>query len=85
MAGDVAIMMPMLEMSGKHTHFVTDIMYLYNRTNPLNDHKVNLSLQSECQTHVRGLPKYKRLKALPFETASSPSIPAKSEVVLEKN
>lgn len=70
MAGDLAIMMPMLEMSGKHTRFITDVMYLYNRSNPLNEHKVNLGLQSECATHVRSLPKYKRLKALPFENAS---------------
>ena len=70
MGWDLAMMLPMLEMSGKHTYFIHDILYLYNRTNPLNDHKVNLSLQSACADHVKNLPKYKRIKALPFETTS---------------
>lgn len=71
MGGDLALMMPMLEMSGKHTRFISEIMYLYNRSNPLSDHIINLPLQSECANYVRGLPKYKKLKALPFETMVS--------------
>lgn len=66
MAGDLAFMFPLLEMSGKHTSYVGEILYLYNRTNPLNDHKVNFALQNECANYIRHLPKYKRLKALPF-------------------
>ncbi len=71
MAGDVAIMIPMLEMSGKHTRFIKEVLYLYNRTNPISDHVKNLGLQSECANYVKNLPKYKRLKSLPCAGASS--------------
>lgn len=37
MAGDVAMMMPMLEMGGARCHFIEDILYLYNTANPLGD------------------------------------------------
>jgi glycosyltransferase involved in cell wall biosynthesis len=41
-AGDLAFMFPMLEMSGEeHYLFLNDINYVYNGENPLNDHKVN--------------------------------------------
>jgi glycosyltransferase involved in cell wall biosynthesis len=41
-AGDLAFMFPMLEMSGdEHYRFMDKINYIYNEENPLNDHKVN--------------------------------------------
>ena len=37
-------MYPMLEMSGlEHYKFMSEINYIYNEQNPLNDHKVNMS------------------------------------------
>ena len=41
-AGDLAFMFPMLEMSGdEHYRYLPEINYVYNGENPLNDHKVN--------------------------------------------
>ncbi len=62
MAGDLAFMMPLLEMSGDHTVFIRDILYLYNRSNPLNHHKTNFALQEKCAHYVRNLPPYPRLE-----------------------
>lgn len=43
-AGDLSFMYPMLEMSGeKHFKFIPEILYIYNESNPLNDHKVNMN------------------------------------------
>lgn len=42
--GDLSFMYPMLEMSGlEHYKFMSEINYIYNEQNPLNDHKVNMS------------------------------------------
>lgn len=64
MAWDLALMLPMLEMSGKHAVFIRDVLYLYNRSNPLNDHKVNVKLQSNCAEYARRITQYPRLKQL---------------------
>ena len=45
-AGDVFFMLPMLEMAGdSRIIHMKDILYIYNETNPINDHKVNLQKQ----------------------------------------
>lgn len=67
MGWDVAFMMPLLEMAGKHTQFVKETLYLYNRTNPISDHQINFKFQTECSNYVRKLTPYPRLKNLPFE------------------
>lgn len=64
MAWDLPMMFPMLEMAGDHIFFVKDVLYLYNRENPLNDHKVNVRLQAECAQYARSLTPYKKLKTL---------------------
>jgi len=64
MGWDLAFMLPMLEMSGKRAHFVKDVLYLYNRENPINDHKVNLKLQSACNHFVRDLRPYTPITTL---------------------
>jgi glycosyltransferase involved in cell wall biosynthesis len=86
MAWDLAIMLPLLEMSGKHAHFVNDVLYLYNRSNPLNDYKVNLALHTECANYIKKLPKYKRLKMLPFEmeTTTDPILKTKAKAMARK-
>lgn len=66
MAGDLAIVFPMLEMAGDHFHFVDEVLYLYNRLNPINDHKKNRQLQSQCESYVRSLPSYSPLKNPPY-------------------
>ncbi len=65
MAGDLAMMYPLLEMAGKHSVFIPDVLYLYNRTNPLNDHKTNFVLQQDCADQVRNSHPYSPLKELP--------------------
>ena len=61
-AGDLAFMFPMLEMSGpEHYKFMSDINYVYNEQNPLNDHKVNMSAVNKIVSQLRNKPKYKRL------------------------
>ncbi len=57
---DLAIMLPMLEMSGKHTRFIHDVMYLRNTKKQVND-KNAVELEQECSKYIRSLPKYKRL------------------------
>jgi glycosyltransferase involved in cell wall biosynthesis len=66
MGGDLAFMFPMLEMAGSHCAYVKDVLYLYNRSNPLSDHKVDFALQNECSRHVRNLRPYARLKTPPY-------------------
>ncbi len=58
-------MLPMLEMAGTHARYLPDILYFYNRTNPLNDHKVNFAFQQECAQAIRDRKPYQRLSTLP--------------------
>lgn len=58
MTWDFAIMFPMLEMSGKRSKFLKDILYVYNLENPINDHKVNQKLQQKLDVHLRNAKKY---------------------------
>lgn len=58
MTWDFAMMFPMLEMSGPHSQFLSDILYVYNLENPINDHKVNRQLQQNLDSYIRGLPRY---------------------------
>lgn len=61
-SGDVCFMFPMLEMAGpEHYHFMTDINYVYNEGNPLNEHKLDMKMVTEHATKIRQLPKYNRL------------------------
>ena len=61
MTWDCAFMFPMLEMCGDRFKFIEKITYLYNDSNPINDHKVNLGLQRFYYKHIQGLRKYKKL------------------------
>ena len=60
--GDLSFMFPMLEMSGEeHYHFMPEINYIYNDTNPLNDHKIDLSLVNDIALKIRSKTKYDKL------------------------
>ena len=55
-------MFPMLEMSGEeHYRFMSDINYVYNEQNPINDHKVDLTLVNEIAVKIRAKEPYKKL------------------------
>lgn len=61
-AGDVFFMLPMLEMAGDdRIYFNSDILYVYNEFNPINDHKVDLQKQRNFAAYARSLQKYERL------------------------
>lgn len=61
-AGDLAFMFPMFEMSGmKHYRFLKDINYIYNESNPLNDHKVNMSKVIQTVNKIRSKKPYLKL------------------------
>jgi glycosyltransferase involved in cell wall biosynthesis len=53
MAGDLALMYPMLEMSGERACYIDDILYVYNASNPLNEHKVDHATQLRLEQHIR--------------------------------
>ena len=62
MAWDQAIMFPMLEMSGHRAKFISEVLYIYNAANPINDCKVDRQLQRGLETVIRMQKRYDRLK-----------------------
>tara|TARA_R110002020_G_scaffold76558_1_gene193901 strand:+ start:9759 stop:10508 length:750 start_codon:yes stop_codon:yes gene_type:complete len=63
-AWDLAFVFPMLEMAGHKAHYVEDILYIYNRANPLNEDKVDHSIQLNEEHYVRQKEKYTLLENL---------------------
>lgn len=63
-AWDLAIMYPMLEMSGNHARFIPEILYIYNTANAINDFKIYMPLIDECAEHLRRQKGYARLEKL---------------------
>jgi glycosyltransferase involved in cell wall biosynthesis len=60
--GDLSFMYPMLEMSGEeHYRFMEDINYVYNEENPINDHKVDLTLVNDIAVKIRNKEPYTKL------------------------
>jgi glycosyltransferase involved in cell wall biosynthesis len=59
---DLAFMMPMLEMAGDNFIFVPQILYLYNRTNPISDGYIRGREQWETDQFIRKLPKKEVVK-----------------------
>lgn len=60
--GDLSFMYPMLEMAGEERYrFMTDVNYVYNEQNPINDHKVDLRLVNEIADKIRSMKPYKKL------------------------
>jgi glycosyltransferase involved in cell wall biosynthesis len=61
-AGDLSFMFPMIEMCGlEHYKFMEDVNYIYNETNPLNDHKVNLNKVQKIVNQIRNKKIYIRI------------------------
>lgn len=71
MGADLACTYPLLEMAGSHSRFIKDVLYLYNRSNPLNDHKKDVALQRNCADCIKKLPRYAPLGELPSTTLAS--------------
>lgn len=59
LACDAAFMYPMLEMAGgEHLRYLDEILYVYNNSNPLNDHKAAAQAQRETADRIRNKPRY---------------------------
>ena len=55
-------MFPMFEMSGeKHYRHISDINYIYNRLNPLNDFRVNENIANSIDKIIRNKQPYNNL------------------------
>ena len=78
MAGDVAFMVPIIEMAGEHHHFVSDIMYIYNDENIINEHRRNRQLQLHLARSIIYKHRYKPLQRKPGQKNYS----ALSEVIV---
>lgn len=59
---DVAFMIPMLEMSGGNFLFVPNVLYVYNRINPISDDVIYNSDQGRVDRLVRTRKKYEVLR-----------------------
>jgi len=57
-AADMAFMFPMLEMAGPWISFIPDVLYIYNKANPLRRDRVALCDQLRCDKLIRAKPKY---------------------------
>jgi glycosyltransferase involved in cell wall biosynthesis len=61
-AGDVSFMFPMYEMSGEeHFKFISEPLYVYNDSNPINDYKVNEGRMWEVDNIIKQKKPYSSL------------------------
>lgn len=68
-AYDCAMYFPMLEMAQGHVTFMKEKLYMYNNTNPINDHRANRGIQSKVHQHTRKLNPYQPAKGHPAKPA----------------
>lgn len=62
-AGDLSFMFPMVEMSGEeHFKFIPEVLYVYNESNPINDHKVNMGKVSSTVNVIRNKQPYIKIE-----------------------
>lgn len=61
-AWDLAIMFPMLEMSHSRSEHISDILYVYNKQNPLSDMYIKEEEQIRIANQIRSKKKYSRIK-----------------------
>ena len=59
-ASDLAIMFPMLEMAGNRQEFIGNILYCYNDSNPISDHKIRRKEQILSAKEIRQKKRYNR-------------------------
>tara|TARA_R100000664_G_C2756694_1_gene144651 strand:- start:1492 stop:2247 length:756 start_codon:yes stop_codon:yes gene_type:complete len=61
---DLAYMFPLLELAGSKIHHISEILYVYNRQNPLNVDKIKHQTQLKMEQKIRNMLKYKPLEKL---------------------
>lgn len=65
-AGDVAHMVPMLELAGpEHIRFLDELLYVYNNSNPISEHRVVEDLQRSVAEVIASKPRYEPLLRRP--------------------
>ncbi len=57
-AYDLAYIIPIMEMAGTHSRYLSQVHYIYNNSYPLNDHKVSSELEVEMDRLVRSREPY---------------------------
>lgn len=58
-AGDVAIMFPVMEMAGQHrVQFISELIYVYNQETPYNGHKLKSDKQTQSAEYTRNRTPY---------------------------
>jgi len=62
-ACDVGFMLPMMEMVGNRFKFVKDILYIYNMSNPLNDHKIKAKQMKDVREYIQSKKPYPLIQA----------------------
>lgn len=65
-AGDVAFMIPILEMARNKIKFIDEVLYIYNVHTDINDFKLKPTLQVAVESFVRSKPRYKAISKLKF-------------------
>jgi glycosyltransferase involved in cell wall biosynthesis len=61
-SGDLCFMFPMLEMAGEeHYTFMSEVNYVYNAENPINEHKVDMSMVTDHAIRIRNKQPYQKL------------------------
>jgi len=61
---DLAYMFPLLELAGRKSYFISDVLYVYNRQNPLNVDKLDHQLQLKMEQKIRNMDRYPPLQNL---------------------
>lgn len=74
MTWDLSFMFPMLELSGEKAKYISDILYVYNVDNPINDHKVDNYLQVRLESQIRNKKRYTCLFPVEIPKVSSLNI-----------
>jgi hypothetical protein len=63
MTYDVAIMFPIMEMAGyDKVKFNDTILYVYNRSNPISDDRVNQQLQWDIHAEISNKPSFNKIE-----------------------
>ena len=63
-ACDLAEMYPMLEIAREKTRFIPDLLYVYNKTNPLNDFKIHAKERDKIVDVIKNKKIHKKLNSL---------------------
>lgn len=56
--GDVAYLLPLLDMAGSRFRFIEEIIYYYNTGNPMSDFRIRTTEQSRVDRLIRSMPRY---------------------------